>query len=143
MAQDRSQELEIHPGISIGVSEAGAWVVKAGDERFPLKDIDDFYRAWLLLQRPFVDAKAALDRITTGASAAGPFPIWMLVGSTLKAASTHWTDVAMTWLPYLTTMEKASLKNLLIETRDSRWASQKSRQMAGKYVNEIERYGQT
>jgi hypothetical protein len=35
----------------------------------------------------------------------------------------------------LTMAEKISLKDLFIELRDSRWASQKSRQLARKYVH--------
>jgi len=38
--------------------------------------------------------------------------------------------------------EKISLKDFFIEVRDSRWASQKNRQLARKYVHEIERSGQ-
>ena len=53
--------------------------------------------------------------------------------------SEQWTSLAMIWVPSLTMAEKISLKDLFVEVRDSRWASQKSRQLARKYVHEIER----
>lgn len=57
----------------------------------------------------------------------------------MKAKSGEWTNRAMAWVPFLATAEKVTLKGLFADVRDSRWASQKTRQLARKYVNEIER----
>jgi hypothetical protein len=86
--------------------------------------------------------KAAIDQVSIDRNAPTPFPYWKLVGSALKANSSQWTDRAMAWVPSLPATEKALLKDLFIEARDSRWASQKCRQLARKYVNEIERGGE-
>ncbi|WP_162131161.1 hypothetical protein [Bradyrhizobium yuanmingense] len=134
-----SAEFEINIGMSIALTEAGAWVIRADVREFRLEEINDFYRAWLLLERPFSEVKAALDRIAHSASAATPFPFAKLIGSALRAKSGEWTDLAMVWIPFLAAAEKATLKDLLSDVRDSKWASQKTRQLARKYVNEIER----
>ncbi|MCK1655910.1 hypothetical protein IVA88_31505 [Bradyrhizobium sp. 149] len=134
-----STEFEIDNGLSIALTEAGAWIIKADDREFRLEEINDFYRAWLLLEQPFSEVKTALDQIARDANAATPFPFAKLIGSALKAQSRQWTDCAMVWVPFLAAAEKATLKGLLSDTRDSKWASQKIRQLARKHVNEIER----
>ncbi|MBR0842503.1 hypothetical protein JQ607_20070 [Bradyrhizobium liaoningense] len=139
MGRSVSTEFEIDLGLSIALTEAGAWIIRADDREFRLEEINDFYRAWLLLEQPFSDVRAALDQIACNANAATPFPFAKLIGSALKAQSRQWTDRAMVWVPFLSTAEKASLKGLLSDVRDSKWASQKIRQLARKYVNEIER----
>jgi len=131
--------LEIDEGVSIGFSDDGRWVVRARDNEFHLEEIDDCFRAWLLLERPFPEVKSALDRVAADAKVDTSFPFARLIGSALKAKSGQWTDRAMTWVPFLTLTEKESLRYLFIEARDSKWASQKSRQLARRYVNEIER----
>jgi len=134
-----STEFEIDSGMRIALTEGGAWVIRADGREFRLEEINDFYRAWLLLERPFSEVKAALDQIACSASAVTPFPFAKLIGSALKAKSRHWTDLAMVWVAFLAAAEKATLKDLLSEVRDSKWASQKIRQLARKHVNEIER----
>jgi hypothetical protein len=142
MNQSIPNGMAIVRGINLDVSEAGAWVMRANDDAFPLEAARDFFRAWLLLERPFDDVKAALDRGLYSANPATPFPFSKLIGSALMGGSEQWTNRAMTWVPFLTMAEKISLKDLFIELRDSRWASQKSRQLARKYVHEIERNAQ-
>jgi hypothetical protein len=142
MNQSIPNGMEIARGINLDVSDAGAWVIRANDDAFPLEEVRDFFRAWLLLERPFDDVKAGLDRGRYSANPATPFPFWKLIGSALMGGSQRWTNRAMTWVPFLTMAEKIPLKDLLIEVRDSGWASQKIRQLARKYVNEIERSGQ-
>ncbi|ARO32362.1 hypothetical protein NXC14_PA00066 (plasmid) [Rhizobium sp. NXC14] len=132
-------ELQIDVGLSITVTDAGDWIVKADGRDFQLKEISDFYRAWLLLERPFPDVKAAFDQIASNAKKTIPFPFAKLIASALKAKSGEWTDRAMLWVSFLTEAEKASLKDLFIEARDSKWASQKSRQLARQHLTRIER----
>jgi hypothetical protein len=139
MSRFASTGLEIDTGISVGVSDTGIWIVRSGDNEFLLEETDDYFRAWLLLERPFSEVKSALERIAADAKAGASFSFAKLIGSALKAKSGQWTDRAMTWVPFLTLTEKASLRSLFIEARDSKWASQKSRQLARTYVNEIER----
>ena len=139
MGRSIQTEFEIGHGLSIALTEAGTWLVRADVREFPLEQIDDFYRAWLLLERPFTDVRDALDQIARNANAATPFPFVKLIGSAMKAKSGEWTDRAMAWVPFLATAEKVTLKGLFADVRDSRWASQKTRQLARKYVNEIER----
>ncbi|MBR1143833.1 hypothetical protein [Bradyrhizobium sp. AUGA SZCCT0431] len=139
MNQPIPSGMEIADGINLDISETGAWIVRANDDAFPLEDMRDFFRAWLLLERPFEDVKASLDRGPYSANPATPFPFWKLIGAALMAGTRQWTDHAMTWVPFLTMAEKARLKDLFIEVRDSKWASQKNRQLARKYANEIER----
>lgn len=126
MERSVSTEFEIDAGLSIALTEAGHWTIKADDREFRLEEINDFYRAWLLLERPFSDVKAALDQIARNANVATPFPFANLIGSALKAQSREWTDRAMVWVPFLAAAEKATLKGLLSNTRDSKWASQKT-----------------
>lgn len=45
-------DLQIDVGLSITVTDAGNWIVKADGREFKLEQISDFYRAWLLLERP-------------------------------------------------------------------------------------------
>jgi hypothetical protein len=142
MIQSIPNGIEIARGINLDVSETGAWVIRANDNAFPLEDVRDFFRAWLLLERPFDDVKTALDQGPYSANPATLFPFWKLIGSALMAGSQQWTERAMTWVPFLAMAEKASLKDLFAEARDSKWASQKNRQLARKYVHEIERHEQ-
>ncbi|MVT49925.1 hypothetical protein GPL17_05420 [Bradyrhizobium yuanmingense] len=139
MGRSISTEFEIKPGLSIALTEAGSWTIRADDREFRLEEINDFYRAWLLLERPFSDVRDALDRVASSANAATPFPFAKLIGSALKGQSRNWTDLAMAWVPFLAAAERATLRDLLSEVRDSKWASQKTRQLARKYVKEIER----
>ncbi|HZH98151.1 MAG TPA: hypothetical protein VEX38_04205, partial [Fimbriimonadaceae bacterium] len=129
--------------LSIGISHEGSWVIRADDAPFPLDNINDFYRAWLLLERPFFDVKRDLDRLASAAGATSPFPYWKLVGSAMKARSLQWTELAMAWVPLLAAAERTHLRELLLETRESRWASQKVRQLARKYLSQIERMPQS
>ena len=139
MSRFSSTGLEIDIGVSVGVSSAGIWIVRSGDNKFSLENTDDYFRAWLLLERPFPEVKSALERVAADAKVDTSFPFAKLIGSALKAKSGHWTDRAMIWVPFLTLTERASLRSLFIEAGDSKWASQKSRQLARKYMNEIER----
>lgn len=139
MGRSLPTELEIDDGLSIALTEDGAWLVRADVREFRLEEIDDFYRAWLLLEQPFSDVRDALDQIARNANAATPFPFVKLIGSAMKAKSGPWTDLAIAWVPFLATAEKVTLKGLFLDVRDSKWASQKTRQLARNYVNEIER----
>jgi hypothetical protein len=139
MSRFASTGLEIDTEVSVGVSDAGIWIVRSRDNEFLLEETDDYFRAWLLFERPFSEVKSALERVAADANAGTSFSFAKLIGSALKAKSGQWTDRAMTWVPFLTLTEKVSLRSLFIEARDSKWASQKSRQLARNYVNEIER----
>jgi hypothetical protein len=137
MRQSAQVRYEIGRGLTIGVSEEGDWLISTQEEAFSLTDTTDFYRAWLLFDRPFPEVKAALDEVARGARATRPFPFAKLVGSALRAKSARLADSGITWVSFFTIAEKTSLKDLLVEVKDSKWASQKSRQLARKYVNEI------
>lgn len=43
----------------------------------------------------------------------------------------------MSWLPYLQTAEKNALKEFFMEAKDSKWASQKSRQIIRRHMVNI------
>jgi hypothetical protein len=117
MNQSISNGMEIARGINLDVSEVGAWVISANDDAFPLEEARDFFLAWLLLERPFDDVKAALDRGVYSANPETPFPFWKLIGSALMGGSVQWTNRAMTWVPFLTMAEKISRTCL------SRWGT--------------------
>ncbi|MEP9401907.1 hypothetical protein [Sphingomonas sp. VNH70] len=138
MDRNRLNGIEIGSRIYINISDAGFWIIQSEEEVFSLEDMTDFFRAWLLLERKFPDAKLAIDRLSINGNPVTPFSYWKLVGSAIKAKSAQWTDRAMNWIPFLPSSEKILLEDLLVEVRESKWASQKSRQLSRRYLNEIE-----
>jgi hypothetical protein len=134
-----STRFDINSNLTIRVSDDGDWLISTEEREFPLKEVNDFFRVWLLLERSFLVVRAALDEVARNARATEPFPFAKLIASALKAKSTQLTDRAVFWVSFLTIEDKASLKRLLVDVRDSKWASQKSRQLARKYVQEIVR----
>jgi hypothetical protein len=134
-----SNELELEAGLSLAVTEAGAWIAKTDDKTFSLDGVSDFYRAWLLLERPFSEVKEAVDQIALRTNAVEPFPFAKLIESALMSRSRQWTERALPWISHLPTPEKTSLRELLLDVREANWVSQKGRQLAQRYLNEINR----
>jgi hypothetical protein len=130
-------KLPVNDQAAIRVTDTGNWVVTSDQMSYPLEEIEDFFRVRLLLERRFAEAKEALELVGQSSNASKPFPMWMVVASALQSASFQWTDRALAWVAFLTEPEKVLLKDLLAAVKDSRGASQKSRQLARKYLNQI------
>jgi hypothetical protein len=118
-------------GLSLAHSPDGVWQVFNCSTPTNLIETADFFRVWILLELPFADVKSELDALAI--SGIQPFPFGKLIASTLKACSNQWAERALPWVPFLAPEDKAELGNLLEEVRQSKWASQKVRQLASKY----------
>jgi hypothetical protein len=121
-------------GLIINYDSHTKWSVLANGTKFNLDDVRDFYRVWLLLEHPFPQAKSSLDALAKDAGANEGFPFWKVIAAALDAKSAQWTDLAVGWLPFLDVTEIALLKDSLVAARDSKWASQHSRQIARKFA---------
>jgi len=137
--QYTGQGLELTSGVLIEVSSSRAWIVRARSEIFPLENTKDFYRVWLLLECPFGDVENALSRLATEHSAQTKFPLREVVASAFLSKSRQWTERAMEWVPFFSIEERAFLRDDLTDVASSDWASQRVRQLATKYVNELRR----
>jgi hypothetical protein len=129
--------LDIGHGLKIGLKGRSIWQVWAKHDCFDMAETNDFYRVMVLLERPYSEAESLLNDYAEKQNAEGRFPLWRVVGSGLACQSDQWASLALTWIPYLPHSEKALLQDLLMEVRRSKWASQKSRQLADLYVKQI------
>lgn len=129
--------LELANGTVITSSDTGDWIVSSDTGEWPLHDVPDFYRAWLLLEQSFPEVKTALDEVASNARASTPFSFANLVECALRSGSRNWGELAMGWLPQLTDADRRQLRDALAEVVESKQLSQKARQVARKYVNQI------
>lgn len=102
--------------------------------RVYLDEPKDFFRVWPLLERPLPEVRPLLDELAKNAGSIDRFPAWKVVAAAFKSESRPWTDFAVAWLPFLDEVEIGMLKSSLVAIRDSKWASQKSRQIARKFA---------
>jgi len=129
--------LDIGYGLKIGLSDQSGWQVWAKSGVFDLNETGDFFRVVALLERPYPTAKVLLDGYAESQRARNTFPLWRVAGAGLACKSEEWTSLALRWLPELPVGERALLRDLLIQVRGAKWASQKSRQLAERYAKEI------
>lgn len=129
MKSQHFKSLEISSGVRIGCSESGKWLVEAKNGVFPLQETADFWRVVVLLERKYSDVKSMFEQF-----ASSPFPYWRLVGAGLGFKTEQWASLALSWVPELQPQELLLIKSALDDVASSKWASQKSRQLADKFA---------
>ncbi|CAN7473298.1 hypothetical protein [Mesorhizobium sp. LjNodule214] len=126
--------LAITDGTDLAIDEAGRWYVSWSNGTAYLDEPKDSFRVWFLLERPLPEVRPLLNELAKSAGSIDRFPAWKVVAAAFESGSRPWTDLAVTWLPFLDDAELGMLKSSLATIRDSKWASQKSRQMARKFA---------
>jgi hypothetical protein len=126
--------LAIIDGVDLRLDEAGRWYVSWSNGRAYLSEPKDFFRVWPLLDRPLPEVRPLLDELAKSAGSIDRFPAWKVVAAAFESGSRGWTEFAVAWLPFLDEVEIGMLKSSLVAIRDSKWASQKSRQIARKFA---------
>ena len=129
--------LEIGYGICIGLKEPATWQACGKNGCFNLTTMDDFYRVLILLERPYFEVEPLLSGYAEKIHAEIYFPLWKVVGAGLTCQSDQWARLALNWFPCLEQVEKTRLLALLDKVAHSKWASQKSRQLADRYAKQL------
>ena len=104
---------------------------------YPLKEMPAFWRVVVLLERTYHDVKSMFDKYGEESGLTTSFPYWKLVGAGLEFKTEQWASLALNWVPELTPQELLMLKAALENVADSKWASQKSRQLANKFAKRV------
>lgn len=139
MQEAELRKVVLEPGFEIHADSDSQWFILYNGNRRNLIENEDFFSVWLLLERPFEEVRAELDEVRVASGAHKPFPMWKVIAAALDSRSGNWTERAMVWAPNLPSEDKAKLRDSLVATKDSKWASQKSRQAAHRLLKEIER----
>lgn len=133
--------LDIGNGLRIGLKDSAAWFVQAKNGSFDLGETVEFTRVLVLLERPYSEAQLLLKELSDRQNAEHQFPLWKVVCAGLDIQSDQWASLALTWVPSLPVSEQALLEGSLMSLRTSKWASQKSRQLADLYLKQIRAAG--
>ena len=133
----------IDEGVRIGVEKPVRWYVEAKGKRYDLCEVRDFFRVWLLLERPYPEVKSELDALAKEAGATDTFPMWKVVACAFLSKTANNAEDAVTWLPFMEPGELALFSDLLGEVRDAKWARQRTRQMARKFKKKADMGRQT
>jgi hypothetical protein len=131
---DEIDLLKIGYGLRIGLQGTMAWQIWGKNGGFNLEETADFYRVVTLLECPYSEIESILNEYAEKVGAENRFPIWKVVAAGLAFQSDQWASLALTWFPHLGKNEQAMLFDLLKEVAHSKWASQKSRQLANRYA---------
>ncbi|WP_143074256.1 hypothetical protein [Roseateles sp. YR242] len=134
MNSQQFKVLEISNGVRVGCSESGKWLVEAKNGVFPLQETTDFWRVVVLLERKYSDVKSMFEEFAHECAPSSPFPYWRLVGAGLGFKTEQWASLALNWVPELQPEELLLIKPALEDVASSKWASQKSRQLADKFA---------
>lgn len=134
---DRTDLLDIGYGLQIGLRSPEVWQVCSKNGCFDLIETADFYRVFILLERAYSEVESTLNEYAARVGAKSHFPLWRLVGAGLMSQADQWASLALTWFPHLNTAEKAMLGEHLTTVSQSKWASQKSRQLADRYTKQL------
>src|SRR5262249_27081106 len=113
------------------------WQVCAGRDRFDLVDTSDFFRLVVLLEHSYTDVETAIDCFAKDQRAEVPFPMQKIIAAALASKSQAWTSRALAWVTFLSRTEITTLKDVLKDVQQAKWASQNNRQLASKYLKRI------
>lgn len=133
---DTSLWLDIGHGLRLGENN-GEWLVASDKGIFNLRDDADYFRAVTLLEMPYQNAVALLNDYEKRKQSKQPFPIEKVVRIGLIAKSELWAEKAVSWLPNLSQELREGLVSAIQEVIDSKWANQKTRQLASREINRI------
>lgn len=141
-----SQRTDQVPWINIGHNmciglEKSTWQVRAGPNVFNLSKTADFIRVLPLLEHPYEEVRLLFQGWTQRQGIQTEFPIWKVVGAGLAIQSDRWACPALAWFAHLAIEDKALPRDLLVDLRASKWAGQKSRQLADLYLKQLETSG--
>ena len=133
---DGTELLDIGNGLQIGRTQSGVWQVCAKNGCFDLQETADFWRVVTLLERPYSEVDLMFKGYTEKVGAKNYFPLWKVVSAGLAFEVDQWASLALVWFPHLEQSKKVKLGGLLEEVAHSKWASQKSRQLASRYAKQ-------
>jgi hypothetical protein len=122
-------------GTALRVNSDGSWEITHGDRRWPLNEIKDFYRAWLLFEYPFETVSSKLDEMAQCVQSPRRFAFEKLVASALQTRNTNLINQGMDWVPYLSAHQIETLLDPLRDVTNTKIGSQRARQLARKHVN--------
>lgn len=134
---DEINLLEISNGLRIGLAESGTWQIWAKNGCFDLREIADYWRVVILLERPYSEIELTFNKYAEKINTKNSFPLWKIVGAGLAFGLDEWANLALAWFPHLTQDEKVMISDLLENVASSKWASQKSRQLANRYIKQM------
>ena len=129
--------LDIGNDLQIGRAQSGLWQVWAKNGCFDLREVADFRRVVILLERPYSEVDLMFKGYAEKVSIENYFPLWKVVSAGLAFETDHWASLALIWFPHLAQDEQVKLASLLEEVERSKWASQRSRQLAKRYAKKM------
>lgn len=126
--------MEVGRGVRLAVLENREWVVLFNESIYSLQETGDFYRLVTLLEKPLAATKAEIDEAFKKLTDLSDFPYWKVAVAGLKMDSEEWAALALRWLPDLNSFDGAEMKEALLRVAKSKWASQRTRQLAMKWL---------
>lgn len=130
---DSANYLELDYGLKLGLGDTGNWQVVTKNGAFDLSHPQEFFRVVVLLERPYAEVEKLLNEYAEAKRHSARFPLWQVVSAGLSSESDQWARLALTWVPDLPQSDRMLLVNLLDEVAHSKWASQKTRQVAERH----------
>jgi hypothetical protein len=137
ISSDETDLLNIGYGLQIGLAQPGTWKVCGKNGCFDLREANDFWRVVILLEHSFSEIESIIDSYVKKIGSKDRFPYWKVVSAGLSFEVDQWANLALAWFPHLEQDEKNILCDLLDSVKNSKWASQKSRQLANRYAKQI------
>jgi hypothetical protein len=130
--------LDIGNGLKIELKSPGIWKIVAKNGCFDLIEPADFWRVVILLERPYSEIESIFNEyVEKKIGVEDRFPYWKVVSAGLDFKIDQWASLALTWFPYLEQDKKNMLGDLLENVANSKWASQKTRQLASRYIKQM------
>lgn len=105
----------IDPGLQLECDPNVGWYLVVKGTTYLLREVADFSKVWLLLERPYHDAKSDLDNVTMSNALNIPFSMWEVVATALVRGSNNTIDKAMVWVQQLPFEEKILLVPFLVK----------------------------
>jgi hypothetical protein len=120
----------------VGISQSGFWVRQLNNYIVVFVEENQLVGLMACLERPIKEIKAllikGLEAINVPIEVAESFPFSGIVYTAFISKSDYWTTLAFDWLEEVTFTDL--IASALLDLRDSKWASQRNRQKAKKFL---------
>lgn len=125
-------------GSYMGISSSGEWVVEVSEGIHHLDKPQLYVYVMVLLERSYNDVYddvlRILKKVSVNEEPGMVFPFVDIVNVGLEQGSDYWADLAFNWFDSLSKEDKLKLRKTLSKVTNAKWASQKNRQKAKKYL---------
>lgn len=116
--------------------ENNSWTLEGLKGEYHLNEVSDFFRLFSLLDESFSSASDTVTELI-GDRTNQNFPMWKIVAAAFLSRSKLTSEKAADWLPFLRGDDIRELQPYFSDIVSSRWASQKTRHLVRRYVDQL------